>query len=176
MALPSSGPISLSAIRTEFGGAAPDALSEYYAGGLHVPAGTSGVNGLVPSSGAISFSHFHGTSRLVLSVTLNDTSTYGGHINDPPSASPSTRLVTSAPDTVATAANGSGNYTFSWARISGSTDITAVASTAASTSFMGTIGFGQSTATFRVTVTDTSTGHTATADVFVTLTYHSGFW
>jgi hypothetical protein len=63
MTLPTSGPISLSAIQTEFGGTAPTSLSEYYAGGAYVPAGTSGTNGPVPSSGAISLSNFYGTSK-----------------------------------------------------------------------------------------------------------------
>lgn len=72
MPLPTSGPISLSMIRAEFGGTAPDSLSEYYAGGANVPAGTSGTNGPVPSSGPISFSNFYGTQKVVLSVALND--------------------------------------------------------------------------------------------------------
>lgn len=62
MPIPSSGALTLSAIQTEFGGANPISLSEYYAGGANVPAGTSGVNGAVPSSGAISMSRFYGTS------------------------------------------------------------------------------------------------------------------
>ena len=46
MALTASGQISLSDIAGEFGGSAPHALSEYYAGGDNVPAGT----GSIPSS------------------------------------------------------------------------------------------------------------------------------
>ena len=53
MALPSSGPLSLSDIQTEFGGSNPISLSEYYAGGGLVSAGTSGTYGAVPSSGQI---------------------------------------------------------------------------------------------------------------------------
>lgn len=63
MALPSSGALSLSAIQTEFGGANPISISEYYAGGGYVPAGTSGTYGAVPSSGAISFQKFYGTQN-----------------------------------------------------------------------------------------------------------------
>ena len=62
MTLPSSGPLSLADIQTEFGGSNPISLSEYYAGGAYVPAGTSGTNGPVPSSGTISISNFYGTS------------------------------------------------------------------------------------------------------------------
>ncbi len=59
MALPSSGPISIGVVQTEFGGSSPASLSEYYAGGSYVPAGTSGINGPIPSSGLISLWHFY---------------------------------------------------------------------------------------------------------------------
>ena len=58
MALPPSGTISLSQIQTEFGGANPISISEYY-----------GAASGVPTSGAISISNFHGTS----SITYIDT-------------------------------------------------------------------------------------------------------
>ena len=51
MALQSSGSISLSQIAAEFGGSTPHSLSEYY-----------GVASGVPSSGAIDFADFYGTS------------------------------------------------------------------------------------------------------------------
>lgn len=63
MALPSSGPLTLSAIQTEFGGSSPTSLTEYYAGGGLVPSGTSGTNGPVPSSGAIRIQNFYGTQN-----------------------------------------------------------------------------------------------------------------
>jgi hypothetical protein len=62
MPLPSSGPLTLADIQTEFGGSNPISLSEYYAGGGLVPAGTTGTFGAVPSSGAISIRNFYGTS------------------------------------------------------------------------------------------------------------------
>lgn len=65
MAIPSSGAVSFSTIQTEFGGSNPISLSEYYAGGSYVPAGTSGTNGAVPSSGAISVNKFYGTTKTV---------------------------------------------------------------------------------------------------------------
>ncbi len=71
MALQSSGAIKLSEIQSEFGGANPVSLSEYYSGGSFVPAGTSGV----PSSGAISVGDFYGASNQysfnIASDTLN---------------------------------------------------------------------------------------------------------
>jgi len=58
MSLQSSGAISMSQIKDEFGGTGSHALSEYYAlAGL-------GVSG-IPASGAISFSQFHGKSNQV---------------------------------------------------------------------------------------------------------------
>lgn len=65
MALPSSGPISLADIQTEFGGSNPISLSEYYAGGAYVQAGATGTYGAVPSSGAISLRDFYGTSKTI---------------------------------------------------------------------------------------------------------------
>jgi hypothetical protein len=70
MAIPSSGPLSLTDIQTEFGGTNPISLNEYYAGGGLVPAGTSGTYGAVPSSGAISIQNFYGTSALVVPTGL----------------------------------------------------------------------------------------------------------
>jgi hypothetical protein len=63
MALPTSGPLTLTDIQTEFGGSAPVSLDEYYAGGAYVAAGTSGTYGAVPSSGTISIQNFYGTSK-----------------------------------------------------------------------------------------------------------------
>jgi hypothetical protein len=74
MALPTSGKLTLSQIQTEFGGSASTKLSEYYAGGAYVPAGTSGTNGAVPSSGKITISNFYGTakaSRVSISYTFS---------------------------------------------------------------------------------------------------------
>lgn len=69
MPLPSSGPITLTDIQTEFGGSNPIGLNEYYAGGGLVPAGTTGTFGAVPSSGQISIQNFYGTSNTLISIT-----------------------------------------------------------------------------------------------------------
>jgi hypothetical protein len=65
MALPSSGPLTLADIQTEFGGTNPIGMNEYYAGGGLVPAGTSGTYGTVPSSGTLSVQNFYGTSAVI---------------------------------------------------------------------------------------------------------------
>ena len=85
MALPASGALSLSDIQTEFGGSNPIGLSEYYAGGLYVPSGTSGTNGAVPTSGEIEVSDFYGTQAgITITVTEGGSSNlyhtgYGFH-------------------------------------------------------------------------------------------------
>lgn len=77
MTLPSSGPLSLSDIQGEFGGSNPISLSEYYAGGAYVPAGTSGTYGAVPTGGAISIRNFYGTSKIITEThTLVPGTTY----------------------------------------------------------------------------------------------------
>lgn len=69
MALPTSGPLSLANIQTEFGGSNPISLSEYYAGGTYVPSGTTGTYGAVPSSGTIGIRNFYGTSGVAVNFT-----------------------------------------------------------------------------------------------------------
>lgn len=59
MALQTSGAISFSQIASEFGGSGSHSLSEYRA------LAGQGVSG-IPSSGSISFSHFHGKSNQVI--------------------------------------------------------------------------------------------------------------
>ena len=57
-----SGPISISNIQAQFGGPGKS-LSAYYSGGAYVPAGTSGINGVIPTSGKIGISDFYGAPR-----------------------------------------------------------------------------------------------------------------
>lgn len=59
MALPGSGAITLAQIQTEFGGANPVGLSEYYRGGAYTTNNNTGV----PTSGQISLSQFYGAVK-----------------------------------------------------------------------------------------------------------------
>jgi hypothetical protein len=72
MALQSSGAISLNNIQTVFGGTNPIGMNEYYAGGVNVPSGTTGI----PTSGTISINQFYGksksTSPTIASLSLSD--------------------------------------------------------------------------------------------------------
>ena len=61
MALPSSGPLSLSDIQAEFGGTNPISLSEYYKGGAFVLTTDFAPN--VPTSGTIKISDFYGARK-----------------------------------------------------------------------------------------------------------------
>lgn len=58
---------TISSIRVEFGGSAPDKLADYYRGGVEgVP--NAQVNIAIPTSGSISFSDFDGTSATPVDV------------------------------------------------------------------------------------------------------------
>ena len=65
MAVTSSGNISLLSLQNEFGGSNPISISEYYAGGGYVPAGTkNSSNESIPSSGQISLGKYYGSSNI----------------------------------------------------------------------------------------------------------------
>lgn len=73
MALPVTGPLSLSEIQTEFGGAQPISMGEYYKGGPYVNQYSLAPN--VPISGPIAISDFYGANHYVpqlRTVTLAD--------------------------------------------------------------------------------------------------------
>jgi hypothetical protein len=74
MAIPSSGPLSLDDIQTEFGGTNPISLSEYYAGGANVPPGATGDSGPIPTSGEIAVGEFYGSTARV-PIVINNTGT-----------------------------------------------------------------------------------------------------
>lgn len=70
MALPLSGPLSLSQIQTEFGGTNPISMSEYYRGGPFVTTNNTGV----PTSGAISIGNFYGANnQFAFTISSNQT-------------------------------------------------------------------------------------------------------
>ena len=73
MALAPNPPIYLTDLRTEFGDANGGnvCLTEYYAGGANVAAGTTGTNGPIPSSGTICLTDFPGSSAALFRSTMN---------------------------------------------------------------------------------------------------------
>lgn len=64
--LPLSGPLSFVELETEFGGAHPIALNEYYAGGAYLSKAAAGQLGAVPASGQISLANFRGVAGSLL--------------------------------------------------------------------------------------------------------------
>lgn len=158
MALPTSGPLSLSDIQGEFGGSNPISLSEYYAGGGLVPSGTSGTNGPVPTSGTISISSFYGTSASVpLSISISPSSLYDTRIGG--------GSLTSSPAT-GTGAGGTAPYTYAWTYVSGNS-YTIDSPGLATTTFTTSLTAGQlKSGVYRCTVTD-SLSATASATITV---------
>jgi hypothetical protein len=85
MPLPSSGPITIQQIATEFGGTAPHSLSEYYRGGAFVA--NTPANANIPASGAIALSNFYGASKSRVTVNLvisTNTQNYDVYVNRGP--------------------------------------------------------------------------------------------
>ena len=183
MPLPSSGPLSLNDIQTEFGGTNPISLSEYYAGGANVPAGTTGTFGAVPSSGAISIRNFYGTSKIVYRL---DSGTYSDFAVSPldaqttlfvgsdgsldigtfnsgvlanynwitPTATASTHFVRLTP----TSGTFSGSTTSAW-----------LALTTSAQWFVNQTGFGLNTATGTLAISTNSGGTNIVASATITL-------
>lgn len=89
MALQSSGAISISDLRGEFGGSTPDAISEYYRAGSLVP--DTDVNSGIPTSGVIALSDFYSGSsdfQIVQGLRVAGPFTIRGfiHADDPTSS------------------------------------------------------------------------------------------
>ena len=103
MALPDSGQISISQLRTNFGGSAPDGLGEYYRAGANVP--DNALNVAVPSVGAISLSDFYssaGTTTRDIRVWMAYQFAAGGYTSGFGVTSQSS---TAAPSTISNGAN-----------------------------------------------------------------------
>ena len=156
MTLPTSGPISMTYVRSEFGGDPQSALGEYYAGGPYVPAGTSGTYGAVPSTGQISLRDFYGTANtpaLLVNVgnqTEEDFSNIDLYLN-----------------LNAVVTGGLGGHTYTWTKVSGDSSITINgSSTGSSVNIKCTTPFGeleQANATFKCTVDDGGSSDNDTA-------------
>ena len=96
MTIPSSGSLAISAIQTEFGGSNPISMSEYYAGGANTPAGTTGNNGTIPSSGALDFNDFRGSTKASFMTATGGSITTTGNFKVHSFTGSSTFTVTNA--------------------------------------------------------------------------------
>ena len=66
MTIKNSGSLAITEIVAEFGGDAPHAMNEYYAGGSYVQTGAAGINGAIPDSGSLAVSQFYGAQRSII--------------------------------------------------------------------------------------------------------------
>lgn len=154
MALPSSGPLSLADIQTEFGGSNPIGMNEYYAGGAYVPSGTIGTYGAVPTSGTISIRNFYGTQKF--SISGGSTSVSGSDTR----LGAGSKTVTTSSASAGTIVGGTAPFSYLWEYVSGDT-FSPNTSTSSSTTFSKnmTVSVGQTvtnTGVYRCRVTDSA--------------------
>jgi len=164
MTLPTSGPLSLSDIKGEFGGNTSPALKDYYAGGSFVPLGTTGTYGAVPTSGTIGIFNFYGTSNLRVFASNVTGAASGPH----PSG-----VVTSTTSPNTSPSGGTSPYTYAWSVVSTSSGTTPTISSYTAQNPIWSIGVADGTpsvSTWKVTVTDAHSS-TASATITVTLTW-----
>jgi len=86
MALPASGPLSISQIATEFGDTAPNSMSDFYRGGSLVP--DAPANTSIPTSGAIGIGNFYGATNRVAVPLIISANTQNYDVYTQASASP----------------------------------------------------------------------------------------
>ena len=99
MALPDSGQISISQLRTNFGGSAPDGLGEYYRAGANVP--DNAINVAVPSVGAISLSDFYSSAG----TTSRDIRVWMSYLFNENGFGVTSQSSTAAPSSISASAN-----------------------------------------------------------------------
>ncbi|MEI6226853.1 MAG: hypothetical protein WCS72_19100 [Deltaproteobacteria bacterium] len=161
MSLPASGPLWLSNIKGEFGGATPPQnLRAYLKGGGYVNTWDTAPN--VPSSGTIKILDFLGSAKAAaFTASASPTGVYGSGVGP---ITANTGNVTVSPS------GGSSPFTYAWTYVSGDVDISVASATSATTHFHRDISAFDVpqvwSAVWRCTVTDASS-RTATVDVTV---------
>lgn len=162
MALPTSGPISLSMIRTEFGVSGTVSMSQLYRGGGIVP--NTSANAAVPTSGTIKVSNLYGATKVSLSVTATDI------YNQVFRGSGDPAMIYMSGTTSTTVTGNVGPVTYSWEKVSGSPSMNISSSTAANPTFSANVSANATVvAIWRVTVANS--GATATYIISVSLEY-----
>lgn len=161
MALPSSGTLKFSDIKTEFGGGSPPAnFRAYLKGAGYVSVSDTAPN--VPSSGSMKIRDFLGAAKASapLSAYASPASVSGSGDGSGP------QTVNSDTVTIV-ASGGTAPYSYAWALQSGTT-MTGHASGATNYWSKNVLVDQVVTATYRCTVTDSASG-SVTVDVAVTL-------
>lgn len=154
MTIPLTGQISFATINVELGRAAnaPISLNETAVRQL------AGI-----PSGPISFNDLRGKSALSVTAS-NVTGDNAGFA--------ASGFVESSSGPSASVIGGVGPFTYNWTRISGSTAFGVSDATALNPTWFGSdVPNGANVATWRLTVTDTANGNTASIDITVTLTW-----
>lgn len=165
MSVPSSGPVSLADIRSEFGAPAGTPLHDFVRGGSWVP--ETATNSGAPAAPPVSIDDLRGASAaaappatsfyvtapaIFRSVSLGGQSYWSGQVGG----------------STATPHNATGSVSFSWAWVDNTPNFTVVGSGSATLLVNASnLPQGRYTATVRVTAKDSS--GSATADVSVTL-------
>ena len=81
MVLPSTGDISFASIQTEFGGANPIGLNEYYLNSVSGYVSGTGATG-IPTSGSISLLQFYGKSKVITATEYMLPGNVAGNMNE----------------------------------------------------------------------------------------------
>jgi hypothetical protein len=176
MALPTSGNLSLSQVRTEFGAPSTAPLSAFVRGGAYVP--NTAANAAVPTAPPIKLRDLLGASAtppLSASKSGDATGLYSCTESPPGVASscPTSPTVTTNSVTVTASGGAGAGPSYAWTRISGDV-FTVTSPTSASTTFSIAIarirdGEAVRNAVYRCTVTRGT--ETATVDVNVGASY-----
>lgn len=158
MPIPTTGPISFSAIQVELGGSNPINLSEYRGFGS------------APNSGALSVSQLRGASGVSSIIVTGPTpNTLSGSGQSEDEFGQISLIVTNS-STQVTASGGTGGFSYTWSRVSGSTSIEPTAPNSASTFFIASAQAGTYQAVFRCQVTDSSSTSAFSGNVTITIT------
>ena len=160
MALPTTGNLSLSQVRTEFSAPASTPLSAFLRGGAWVPDTTA--NAGVPAALPISLRQMLGASAIINhTVTADEVSSVVSSVSPQNVSDTSTAVVS----------NGVGPFSHAWSIVSGAGFTLAnITSSVVTATRSAGLGFGISNGSIRDTVTDAGNGNLiALVDVPVSL-------
>lgn len=130
MALPSSYPITLGQVCTEFGAPVTTPLGSFVRGGSYVP--NTGTNSGVPTAKPITLGDLLGAAAALI-ASLSPSSLYG-------STPTNNGTATTVSSVTASYSGGSGSVSYAWERVSGDAGITIISPTSSATKFSARCG------------------------------------